>query len=196
MVMDVVGVVAVPIQQVEKLVEWHKDIFNWGLQHPAGTRIECATHFGVTEGWIGVIKNSDIYIEFAARQRRLHDANVSKTVIERVEDVAEVALDVLHERLQNERDKIGLGIVNDTAAMALRALGFGAKGNGREGTQVNISLGVVDPKLLERAREKMRVVNAHETPGFAGADTPPKTIDESGNEETPDQPPKSLPTPA
>lgn len=180
--------------QIEKVKEWHKDIFNWDIQHPGEKIVVCAAHFGVSASWISIIKNSDIYREYAAIQRGDHNERVSISVIEGVEEVAKVSLDVLHTRIQAERNSIGLGIVNDAAAMALKALGFGARSSGREGAQVNVNIGVADPELLARAREKMRVVNAHEEPG--GVAPAPITVDGWMDEEQPDQPPKSLPTPA
>ena len=180
--------------QIENVKEWHKDIFNWEIQHPGEKMAICAMHFGVSASWISIIKNSDIYREYAARQRGDHNERVSKSVIEGVEEVAKVSLDVLQTRISAERESIGLGIVNDAASMALKALGFGAKSSGRDVPAVNINLGVVDPELLNRAREKMRLVNAHEAPALD--DAAPITVDGVENEEQPDQPPKSLPAPA
>ena len=79
-------------------------------------------------------------------------------------------MEVLQERIRRERDNIGLGIVNDSAALALKAMGFGQKNDGRgNGTQVNIILGGASKEVLERARDKMRTVNAHREPDSVGA---------------------------
>ena len=150
------------MNQVKKVSFWHESIVDWELQNPEKSMGACAEYFGVTEPWLSTIRNSDIFKEYAALRRGEHSENVSLSIVERAEAVAGVSLEVLEERIQNERRTISLGIVNDAAAMALKALGFGQKQDGRGGgnTQVNIMLGA-DPELLARAREKMRVANAH-----------------------------------
>ena len=50
-----------------------------------------------------------------------------------------------------------LGEVRNTAAMALKALGFGAgKAPPPGASTVNVQVNVVDREMLEKAREKMR----------------------------------------
>lgn len=149
------------MNQVKKVSFWHESIVDWELQNPDKSMGECAEYFGVTEPWLSVIRNSDIFREYSALRRGEHNENVSMSVIDRVEAVAGVSLEVLEERIRAERHSIGLGIVNDTATMALKALGFGKKQDSRtNNTQVNIVLSA-DPELLARARDKMRLANAH-----------------------------------
>lgn len=178
--------------QIKKVNWWHKSIFDWEIANPSLKMKDCAVAFGVSETWLSIIRNSDIYMEYAALRREEHNDNVSKTVIERVEDVADVSLEVLEERIRAERKTLGLGIVNNAAEMALKALGFGQKSSSRGDTQINVILGAADPALLERARETMRTVNAHKEPDLAGAH-PPILADEVANAE---QPPKTLSAPS
>jgi len=183
------------MNQVKKVSYWHESIVDWELQNPDKSMGDCALHFNVTEPWLSVIRNSDIFREYAALRRGEHNSNVSMSVIDRAEAVAGVSLEVLEERIQNERRTIGLGIVNDTAAMALKALGFGQKQDTRGGgnTQVNIVLGA-DPELLARAREKMRLANAHREPASVGASGSPQLVELE--EESVEQPPRALSTPS
>ena len=177
--------------------EWHKDIFNWEIEHPGVNLSVCAAHFGVHDTWLSTIRNSDIYKEYVAQQRLNHNDNVSKSVIEGVEAVAGVALEVIEERIRAERKTIGLGLVNDAANMALKALGFGNKSNGRGGeTQVNVFLGAASPEALENARDKMRLINARTEPDCGGAESAPIsiTVDEEPHDENEDA--KPLPAPA
>ena len=187
-----------------KVSEWHKDIFNWEIEHPGVNLSICAEHFGVGETWLSTIRNTDVYKEYSAQQRLNHNYNVSRSVIEGVEAVAGVALEVIEERIKKERDTIGLGVVNDAANMALKALGFGNKSNGRGGeTQVNVILGAATPEALEKARDKMRLINAHREPDSGGAEKSPKeylgrdahviTIDEEVHDENADAKPLSAP---
>ena len=181
-----------------KVSEWHKDIFNWEIEHPGVNLSICAEHFGVGETWLSTIRNTDVYKEYAAQQRLNHNYNVSRSVIEGVEAVAGVALEVIEERIKKERDTIGLGVVNDAANMALKALGFGNKSNGRGGeTQFNVFLGAASPEALEKARDKMRLINVQgaQGPGPCGAESAPIpiTIDEEVHDENKDAKPLSAP---
>lgn len=181
---------AMAMNQVKKVSYWHESIVDWELQNPDKSMGDCALYFNVTEAWLSVIRNSDIFKEYSALRRGEHNENVSMSVIDRAEAVADVSLEVLEERIRNERRSIGLGIVNDTAAMALKALGFGQKQDSRApNTQVNIVLGA-DPELLARAREKMRLANAHSEPAAVGAPRGPQL-----EEENAEQSPRALPTP-
>ncbi len=148
--------------QINKMSWWHKSIVDWELEHPDRKLGECALEMGVTESWLSTIRNSDIYREYEALRRIEHNENVSKSVIEQVDELAGTALGVLNERIKNERDKIGLGVVIDAGGMALKALGFGPKhgGRGGDGPQVVIQLGAASPELLERARGAMKQVNS------------------------------------
>ena len=182
--------------QIEKVGEWHKNIFNWEIEHPGASVEECAAHFNVTPGWMSTVRNSDCYIEYASICRFIHNDHVSKNVLEQVEGLANVSLEVLQERISRERNNIGLGIVNDSAALALKAMGFGQKNDARGGnTQINVILGGASKEVLERARDKMRTVNAHREPDSVGAlpapdPTPPipVTIDEVADENQPPLP--------
>jgi len=186
------------MNQVKKVSFWHESIVDWELQNPEKSMGDCALYFNVTETWLSTIRNSDIFKEYSALRRGEHNENISMSIIDRAEAVAGVSLEVLEERIQKERDTIGLGIVNDTAAMALKALGFGQKQDTRSNTQVNIVLGA-DPALLARARDKMRLANAHRDI-TVDARTEPAGVRAPGSpqleEETAEQPPRALPTPA
>lgn len=180
--------------QIEKVGSWHKLIFDWEIEHPGASVEACAAHFNVTPGWMSTVRNSDCYLEYAARLRNNHHNNVSKNVLEQIEELAHVSLEVLEERINKERLSIGLSIVNDSAAMALKAMGFGAKDTGRgNNTQINLILNGADKGVLERAREKMRTVNAHREPAPVGALPAPApttvaTIDEVADENEPPLP--------
>lgn len=176
--------------QIEKVGSWHKEIFSWEIQHPGEGVEACAAHFNVTPGWLSTIRNSDCYIEYVASQRAVHHNNISTGVLQQIEGLASVSLEVLEERIKKERKSIGLGIVNDSASLALKAMGFGQKSDGRgANTQINVILGGATKEVLERARDKMRTVNAHREPDPVGAlPTPepipilPSTTDEGADE--------------
>ncbi len=146
--------------QIKAVSYWHQAIIDWELNNPEKTMNECARVFGVTAGWMSVIRKSDVFQEYAARRRQEHNEGVSKSITERVEELAGNAVEVLNERIIAERASIGLAVVNTSADMALKALGFGVrKGGDNPAVQVNVGL-EVSPELLARARTKMRRVQS------------------------------------
>ena len=147
--------------QIKKVSWWHQAIVDWELQNPDKTMNECAECFGVTPSYLSIVRNSDAYQQYAAERRAQHNENVSKGLIEKVEELATVGVEVLQERIEKERAEIGLGIVKDTTDMALRALGFGPRNGGKpnDGAPlVGVYLGV-GSDVLQEAREQMRTVN-------------------------------------
>ena len=147
--------------QIKKISWWHESILDWELTYPDKSMGDCAQHFSVSESWLSVIRNSDLYRAYSAKRRADHNSNVSASVIDGVEDLAKISLEVLKSRIDKGRDTIPLPIVTDSCSMALKALGFGgntSRGNGGS-TQVNVVVGAVDGEVLSRAREKMRRIN-------------------------------------
>lgn len=130
---------------------------DWELANPDLHLKECAKLLGVTQTYLSIIRNSDAFIEYRAKRRIEHNENVSVSVVERTEELAGLTLEVLHERIEAERESISLGGVKETCDMALKALGFGGA-RGGDATQVNIVIGA-DAETLSRARETLRSIN-------------------------------------
>ncbi len=146
--------------QLKKVSWWHKSIVDWELEHPSLMLGDCARAFNVSQTWLSVIRNSDAFRAYEEGRRAEHNSNVSKSIIDRVEEVAEISLDVLHERIKKEKETIGLREVNNTAALALKALGFGQPKNRNDASvNVNFNFGA-DQELLASARAKMKLINS------------------------------------
>lgn len=149
-------------QRISKINWWHEQISDWMLLYPDKNLSDCADYFGVTQSWLSSVRNSDLFKEFHRLRMEQHRAEVSGTVIERAEGVAKLSLEVLHERIEKERQDIGLGIVKDTAAMALQALGYSSRSGNGPASDVNVNVNVVSSDVLERARNKMKLINGGE----------------------------------
>ncbi len=143
--------------QVAKVNHHHRFIVDWELENPGGKMGELAAILGCTESHLSVVRNSDAFKDYRDRRREAHNENISKSLIDNVEELANTSVEVLNERIQKERKELGLGIIRETGEMALKALGFGNP-RGSKGTSVNISIGV-PAEDLERARGKMRERN-------------------------------------
>ena len=145
--------------QIKKVSWWHESIFEWMIANPESKLRECAEFFQVTQSWLSTIIHSDVFVEKLAERRDLHFAAISQDVASKVSGLAELSLDVLEERIERERDAISLGLVKDTAEMALKAAGYiGPRpgSNDRGGGDTNIFLpGSIDAKTLADSRELM-----------------------------------------
>ena len=150
--------------QVKNLMPRHEAIVDWEILNPGGTQRECSAALDMGEAQISIIRHSDIFIDYRSRRLRAHHENISDSVVGKVENVACLSLDIMHERFSKERETIPLGGVKDTAEMTLKALGFGMPKSTvppAVGGNVTVIIGA-PPALLEQARNKMRTVN--ETP--------------------------------
>ncbi len=142
---------------------WHEQLVDWELMNPSANMGDCARHFGKTEGWLSTVRNSDAFREFRARRIAEHQGMVSESVIDKVEGLAALTLDTLHDRIEGDRDNIGLGFVRETAELALKALGYCGKGAAAPVAPI-VQVNVVSAESLERARGLMRdkLVNTEE----------------------------------
>jgi hypothetical protein len=142
--------------QVKKVNWWHEAIFEWLIMNPEKKLGAAAKHFKVSQAWLSVIMNSDVFKERYEKRRDEHFAVASRTTIERMQGLTDLSLDILEERIDKERKEIGLGLVKETAEMGLRALGYTGPNNGtsggKEGTSVTIN---ITPKDLAESRALM-----------------------------------------
>jgi hypothetical protein len=138
------------------------------VNHPELSLRECAIYFNVTQSWLSTIINSDGWKDYYARVVDEHTARCSQNIIEQTEVLAGLAVDVLTERLEKDRDSLPLRIVKETAEMSLKALGYGGRPVSVQiNDPENVRIGLVDSVVLENARRKMKLVqNAEEDEGI------------------------------
>lgn len=153
--------------QLKKVNWWHESIIEWMITNPESSLGECSRFFDVSQSWLSTIINSDVFRERLSQQRELHFANTSRTVQEKVSGLADLSIEVLEERIEKERETIGLGIVRDAADLALKASGFSPTHQPRGGNRTTNILqvvsggkGGVDAQVLAEAREQMRQLTA------------------------------------
>lgn len=136
--------------QIKRVRPKHEHIVDLMLAAPELKQGQIAKMLGVTEAWLSQVINSDAFKAYYAMRRKEHSEKVSKSVIERVEDLAHETLDVLYHRVRNEGEMLKLRDLKDTAEMTLKALGYG----GKETQSVNIMM--IDKESLFEARERYR----------------------------------------
>ena len=178
---------AIPMARPKKVNWWYEHIVTWMLANPEKSLRECAADHNVTQPWLSTVIHSDAFRDYAGRRLKHHHSLVSADILERVEALGDLSLDVLTERIENQRDDVPLGLVRETADMALKAMGYG----GRAGIDLrgakNVQVALVDPVALAQARKRLRKVKAVEKAAEAEV---PKDTEAAGKV------PLALPSPA
>jgi hypothetical protein len=180
--------------QIKHTRPWHEALLEFILANPRASGVEIALYFNVTEAWVSTVKNSDAFQELWAKRRGEHFSRVSSSIAEKVTALAEVTVDTLTDEIEKSKRKGELKIetLKETADMALKALGFGAKGvQSPLASTINIQQNnfSVDKETLARAREqKMKLaqtVSATSLPSIDAESRPeaPKLLEVTRKEE-------------
>ena len=124
----------------------HEAILNFLLAHPLVKLRDVAVHFEVSQPWLSQIIHSDAFQrQLRARQDVHFDASILP-IMDRMQLVAEKAVDKLLESLPYETDVAKLNQVVDKT---LNRLGYGTV---VPQTQVNVQVNV-EASALDRARQ-------------------------------------------
>lgn len=145
-------------QQIANVNYRHMLLADLLIAEPNLTNAELGARCAIGEAQVSIIKNSDAFQEYFALRRKQHEARISRSLVERVEDVADEVVEAIMEKLTTNRDDIPLSTLNDTAKIILAALGLGGGRGGGLSVHVggDVTIGNVDADLLNRARERMR----------------------------------------
>jgi len=127
----------------------HEAILNYLLANPLVKMGDVAEHFRVSRGWLSLIIHSDVFQRKLRERQDIHFDHSILPAMEKVQLVADMALDRMIECLPYESD---VGKLNLVADKALSRLGYGTEAPA--GTQVNVQVNV-DRSLLEVARAKI-----------------------------------------
>lgn len=149
---------AEPLKGLKNMKQWHEMVIDFMLLNPGATYKEIAEQFGVSPVTVSYVSNSDMFKMRLEERRAKFQSQVDGTAIERLQGkiagVAERALDLMDEKIQLERQTMGIEATRETAEMALKALGYGVPRaqSAQSTTVVNV---VVSRDDLARARERM-----------------------------------------
>ncbi len=149
--------------QIKSVRAWHEQIVDYMLQNPHRTQGEMAEFFSKTEAWLSSVINSDLFRDYKALRFTQHQDNVSHSVIERVSGLAGLSLEVLKERIEEERDDIPLGIVLDSATLMLKSMGFGPKPVTARATTIHLNVNGASAEVLAEARNDLRRTHVENT---------------------------------
>ena len=143
--------------QIKSVRPWHETLLEFIIANPRASGPETAMHFGVSESWISIVKNSDAFQELWASRRGEHFSRVSASLVDKVSALADVTIDALTDQVEREKatGTASIQSLTEVGNMALKSLGFGAKASPQ--VQVNAysnSTNVfIDKETLARARE-------------------------------------------
>ena len=118
-------VVMAQSKQLTRLHPWHHQLIDWWIANPRPSGREAAAHFGKSEAWISLVKNSPIFrAEFEKRRERISQTFEDR-IVGKATAVAEISLEMMSERLERDYDTMPLGQVIKTVAFATKMLGYG-----------------------------------------------------------------------
>lgn len=152
-------------KQIKKLRPKHEAIMDWLIMNPDSTQGECAAAFGVTEGWLSVIVNSDVFQEvFRQKNEEVFQATVL-TLRDRMNGLAHRAYEKLSRQVDYINDPNQLLTIADKTA---HRLGYApTKGPDPAGQPLAVQQNffMVDPTSLKEARETMHTIREKNAEG-------------------------------
>lgn len=142
---------------------WYIHIADWLIAHPAKSIKECAQALGKPASTIYQITSSDMFREYLAQRRALHAQKHDAALRERLTSVAELGLEIIHEKLTASRTQIPMSTLIESTTGVLDRLGYGKPvgsvnlhvDNSQHATRVEVPASV-----LSEARDSMRQLEA------------------------------------
>lgn len=113
---------------VARVTYTHDAMIDMILANPMISQNQLAATFGFSVGWVSRVKNSDAFLaRLAQRKDQLVDPMLAATIDENLRAVANRSLEVVVEKLS--MPLVDGQFALDAAAMATKALGYGARQN-------------------------------------------------------------------
>lgn len=145
----------------KKMRAWYDSLVDFILANPDMKLNEVAAHFNRTPQTIYMVTGSDAFkAKLAARRAEFREA-LDEQIVEKNMKVANVALEAIAERIEDDRDKrkIPIATIGDLADKALNRLGYSPKALPGSQPGAPGSLTVVVPvsaTIIEAARQNLR----------------------------------------
>ena len=137
--------------QIQKMRITHEQILNWLLLNPEKSQGECAKFFNVTEPWLSVIINSDVFQQRYLEKRLMMDRRVTDVLEAKARDVVDKGLDRLAEIIPVATDP---RLILDTTDKLLGRLGYGPK---TAAQQVNVQANVYSISAADLAQARASI---------------------------------------
>lgn len=176
--------------QIQQVRPWHHELIDFMLAQPRASGKETADFLGVTQSWISTVKNTDAFREEWDRRRNEHSHQVSVTLVQRVEALAEITVETMTRKLEKEGDSMGMSTLREVSETALKSLGFGHRGDPRTtpGQNSNMTFNgnvvMMDRQVLADARAARAAIQQNQqariTADFKDHDSAPEPTNGTG----------------
>lgn len=151
--------------KIKSISWWHERLCDVLISEPQLTLKEIAERFDVSATWISILKNSDIFIEYWRKRSGEHSREAVNGLATKAAASAEMALDAINKKLENEADTLPIGVLLEIADTTMKRFGYAAdKKSPAAPVSLNFNMGLVKPEQLEDARAKMRAITHEALP--------------------------------
>ncbi len=148
-------------RQLKRYTRRHEELLLYMALNPHKTQREVARELGLTEAWVSIIANSNIFQERVRKMRDTYEGTVFANVQEKTQAACDLALNRLLESL--DTDDVPPGFALDAATKLLDRI---AGGNGAmqragiAGTRIGVQQNVIvaTQEQLQAARSALRRV--------------------------------------
>jgi len=120
--------------QISRVKIHHEQILTWLILNPDKTQGECAAHFGVTETWLSIIINSDVFQSRWRERRDFMAEHADKNIMGLMREAATKGLGKLIDKIDTSADPEFLLAATDKI---LNRMGYGPKSGGATVTVTN-----------------------------------------------------------
>lgn len=133
------------------------------IARPEATLGEIAAQLNCSQGWLSIVKNSDVFVDYWALRSAAHSEAVTSGIKEKSFALMEMSLDTL---IEDVEQKTSHGIMTAAEArenfeLVTKRFGFDGRSQpqGAAPQTINLNIGLVSPSELETARRKLRQVD-------------------------------------
>jgi hypothetical protein len=152
-------------------MKWYDSIIDDILTNPGTDLTQCAQRLGRAPNTVQTIVRSDMFKARFAQRRQQFEAALDMRLIDKLTKTAELSLDATIEQLKKKRDAIPLPVLTEITKSTLDRLGYSPSRSDSPLVNVQVNSNVVSPEALEKAREKLKLLEGkpiHPTELVAG----------------------------
>lgn len=154
--------------QPQKYRYWYDNIIDLLLVEPDLNQKQIAQRLSRSPVSIGLIMNSDLFRARYEQRRGDKSKALAEKINGKLTDVAILALELTHDKMQLQRTTVPLPDLVDVADKALTRLGYGAKS--APSAAVNVQINQTLPVSAEDLKaSRARILEAQASPALAGS---------------------------
>lgn len=142
--------------QIKKVSWWHERLADLLIAHPERTLGSIAKELNVTQAWLSVIKNSDVFVDYWITRSTEHSKEVTGGIKSKAFAGVELALDAINERVERDGAIMPMNTLLEVVDVNMKRFGYDSSKQ-NQGPLINMNFqGLVTSDELALARSKMR----------------------------------------